>query len=130
MPSDNAERVIEGARHMSPNLGERIVATRIFDRSVFVREALPQDLKLAIDRIQLAEAIASARYLGGVIGRGHARQMEEGAKRSCQSELARNHSKTLDAPSWLWSSVVDLVASHERGYLEHCRRFAMGKAVE
>ena len=28
-------------------------------------------------------------------------------------ELQRNRSKTLDAPSWLWHSVVDLVAAHE-----------------
>ncbi|MCF5672630.1 DUF2252 domain-containing protein, partial [Pseudomonas syringae] len=34
-------------------------------------------------------------------------------------------SQTLDAPSWLWSSVVQLVGSHEQGYLEHCRRYAL-----
>jgi uncharacterized protein (DUF2252 family) len=41
-----------------------------------------------------------------------------------QKELARRL-KTLDAPSWLWSSVVALVASHEAAYLEHCRSYAM-----
>jgi uncharacterized protein (DUF2252 family) len=35
----------------------------------------------------------------------------------------------LDAPSWLWSSVVDLVAVHETAYLEHCRRFALAAAA-
>jgi uncharacterized protein (DUF2252 family) len=44
------------------------------------------------------------------------------------AELAANRSKKLDAPSWLWSSVVDLMASHEAGYLEHCRKFALGAA--
>jgi len=34
-------------------------------------------------------------------------------------------SKSLDAPSWLWSSVVELMASHESAYLEHCRRYAL-----
>ena len=34
-------------------------------------------------------------------------------------------SKRLDAPSWLWSSIVGLVASHEAAYLEHCRRYAL-----
>ena len=26
----------------------------------------------------------------------------------------------------LWNSVVELMASHESGYLEHCRRYALG----
>ena len=30
-----------------------------------------------------------------------------------------------DAASWLWSSVVELVASHEAAYLDHCRKYAM-----
>jgi uncharacterized protein (DUF2252 family) len=28
----------------------------------------------------------------------------------------------LDAPSWLWSAVVELVGVHEAAYLDHCRR--------
>jgi uncharacterized protein (DUF2252 family) len=36
-----------------------------------------------------------------------------------------NYSKKLDAPSWLWASVVDLVARHETAYLEHCRSYAL-----
>ena len=43
--------------------------------------------------------------------------------------LLRNHSRALEAPSWLWSSVVELVASHERGYLDHCRRHALDVAT-
>jgi len=33
--------------------------------------------------------------------------------------------KTLDAPSWLWSSIVELVVPHEKAYLAHCRRYAL-----
>jgi hypothetical protein len=33
--------------------------------------------------------------------------------------------RNLDAPTWLWSSVVDLIGIHERAYLEHCRRYAL-----
>jgi uncharacterized protein (DUF2252 family) len=40
-------------------------------------------------------------------------------------ELQRNRSKTLDTPSWLWNSVVDLVSAHEAAYLQHCRRYAL-----
>jgi uncharacterized protein (DUF2252 family) len=40
------------------------------------------------------------------------------------NELERQRSKTLDAPSWLWSSVVSLIGNHETAYLEHCRKYA------
>ena len=42
-----------------------------------------------------------------------------------RDELGRNHPANLDAPNWLWSSIVELVASHEAAYLEHCRRYAI-----
>jgi uncharacterized protein (DUF2252 family) len=35
----------------------------------------------------------------------------------------------LEAPSWLWASVVELLALHEAAYLEHCRRFALTEAA-
>jgi uncharacterized protein (DUF2252 family) len=41
------------------------------------------------------------------------------------SDLAKARTAKLDAPSWLWTSVVDLLAVHERAYLEHCRLFAL-----
>ena len=47
MPEDQAQRVVEGARHLSPHLGERMRATQLFDRSIFIRELLPQVLKIA-----------------------------------------------------------------------------------
>jgi uncharacterized protein (DUF2252 family) len=34
MPRDNALRVVEGARHMSPHLGERMAAARLLGRPV------------------------------------------------------------------------------------------------
>ena len=49
MPRDNAVRVLEGARHMSPALGERMIAERFLEHGVFIRELLPQDLKLELD---------------------------------------------------------------------------------
>jgi uncharacterized protein (DUF2252 family) len=124
-PRDNAERVVEGARHLSPYLGERMVAARLLDRSVFVRELLPQDLKLEIDRLTRDEAMKAARFLASVVGKAHARQMDPPTSRKWRTEVNRNWSKQLDAPSWLWSSIVGLVASHEAAYLEHCRRYAL-----
>lgn len=37
----------------------------------------------------------------------------------------RNRTRSLDAPSWLWNSVVQLVSTHAGAYLEHCRRYPM-----
>src|SRR4029077_11024048 len=44
MPRDNGQRVIKGARQLSPYIGERIRAARFLTRSVFIRELRPQDM--------------------------------------------------------------------------------------
>ena len=124
VPRDNAKRIVEGASHLAPHLGERMLAGKVMGRSVFVRELLPQDLKIELDRLDAGEVQEIARYLGAVVGRAHAAQMTPGQRASWLSELERNQPATLDAPSWLWRSVVELVQSHEGGYLEHCRLFA------
>lgn len=128
MPRDNAERVVAGARHLAPFLGERMVAERLFERSVFLRELLPQDLKIELDSLSHEEAMRSAYFLAMVVGRAHARQMDAATRHSWQAELKRNRSKKFEAPSWLWNSIVELIITHERGYLEHCRRYALAVA--
>ena len=125
MPMDNAERVVTGARHLSPSLGERTRSARLMDGSVVLRELLPQDIKLEVDALEQEQAMNVARYLAFVVGKAHARQMDRPTRRSWLAELQRNRTRRLDAPSWLWNSVVELVSSHEAGYLEHCRRFAI-----
>lgn len=126
MPRDNGKRVVEGARNLSPGLGNRMLATRLLDHGFFIRELLPQDMKLELDQLSQAEAMRAAGYLAKVVGTAHARQMDLATRASWIRELQANRSQTLDAPSWLWSSVVQLVGSHEQGYLEHCRRYALG----
>jgi uncharacterized protein (DUF2252 family) len=128
MPRDNASRVVEGARQLSPFLGERMHATQLLGRGVVVRELLPQDLKLELDQLTREEATAAARYLAAVVGKAHARQMEAAVSDQWRAGLKRHRPKDLDAPSWLWSSVVELMASHEIAYLEHCRRYALEAA--
>jgi uncharacterized protein (DUF2252 family) len=125
MPQDNAERVVEGARHLSPALGDRMLPGHFLGRAVFIRELRPQDLKVEIDRLSREEAMKVAKFLAAVVGRAHGRQMNAITCQTWQGELSRNRPKDLDAPSWLWSSVVELVSSHEAAYLEHCRRYAM-----
>jgi len=125
MPRDQARRVVEGARHLSPALGDRMRSASLLDKPVIIRELLPQDLKLEIEHLDREEAIKAARFLASVVGHAHCRQMDAKTRSAWRKELQRNRSKTLDAPSWLWSSVVDLVAEHERGYLEHCRKYVL-----
>lgn len=124
MPRDNARRVAAGARAMSPALGERMVAQRFMDQGVFIRELLPQDLKLEIDQLSMNDASQTASYLAYVVGCAHARQMDEDTRRAWRLELQSDCSQARRAPAWLWDSVVQLVANHEAGYLEHCRQFA------
>lgn len=124
MPRDNAERVQTGAIHLAPNLGSRMIGGRVQGKSVFVRELRPQDLKIDLDHLDDVEAMEVARYLGNVVGAAHATQMETSDRKRWRDELRRNRPKSIDAPSWLWRSVVELVQAHEGGYLEHCRRYA------
>jgi uncharacterized protein (DUF2252 family) len=125
MPKDFAQRVVTGACKLSPFLGERMLAGKFLARSIVVRELMPQDLKLEIDQLTRDEAVAAARYLAAVVGKAHARQMTSGMRRQWIAELHRNRTKSLDAPGWMWRSVVELIADHETAYLEHCRQYAM-----
>jgi uncharacterized protein (DUF2252 family) len=125
MPRDNGKRVVEGARHLSPALGDRMMASTFLERSIVLRELMPQDLKLEIDRLSRDEAVEAARYLAGVVGKAHARQMDPATRREFARSLKRRRAAQLDAPSWLWSSVVELAAIHEAAYLEHCRVYAL-----
>ncbi len=129
MPSHHGWRVVAGARALSPNLGDRMMAADLLDRPVIVRELMPQDLKLEIDQFSRHEAVAAARYLAYVVGRAHSRQMGEADRASWARELSLRHSKGLEAPGWLWSSVVALAARHEQGYLEHCRNYALQQSA-
>jgi uncharacterized protein (DUF2252 family) len=129
MPRDNAQRVVEGARHLAPNLGQRMLATRFLDRAVFLRELLPQDLQLDIEHLTRDEAKKAARFLPMVVGKAHAQQMTPEEKKSWRGELSRYRPKTFDAPSWLWTSMAELLVSREREYLEHCRRYATDPAL-
>lgn len=129
MPRDNAIRVVTGAKALSPNLGERMTAARLLDKAAVVRELMPQDLKIEIDRLSRQEAMDLARYLGGVVGRAHGRQMGSGERPAWCADLGKTHKTAPEAPSWLWTSVVELIGLHEVAYLDHCRRFALDKAA-
>ena len=127
MPKDNAQRVVQGAKHLSPALGDRMMAAKLLRQSVVLRELMPQDLKLELDQLSRDEAVNSARYLAEVVGKAHARQMDAATRKAFNASFKIPRSAKLDAPSWLWSSVVELSATHEAAYLQHCRRYALSQ---
>ncbi len=126
MPKDHAQRVVAGAKALSPFLGERMVATTLAGRPVVIRELRPQDLKFELEGLSQPEAVAIAHLMAGVVGRAHGRQMSRDDRMAWVNELKQRHSKGLDAPRWLWSGVLQLTALHEEAYLEHCRQYALG----
>jgi len=129
MPADPARRVVAGARALSPNLGERMLPVRLLGKPVVMRELAPQDLKLDVDQFSRAEAVRAAHYLAHVVGRAHGRQMDAATSAGWRDEVLRGTGGGEKAPSWLWSSVVELAGRHEVGYLQHCLRYADKEAA-
>jgi uncharacterized protein (DUF2252 family) len=128
MPRDNAVRVVSGARALSPHLGNRMIAARLLDRGVVLRELMPQDLKIEVESLTETEAVELSAYLAGIVGRAHGRQMTKDDRQAWSKILAARAGR-LDAPGWLWSSVVELISIHEAAYFDHCRRFALAEAA-
>lgn len=126
MPRNQAERVLEGARALSPNLGDRIICGHVEGRPVFVRALSPHDMKLEVGRLTTPEVEAIAKHLGAIVGTAHRRQLDKADWRSWTEAL--HQSNGTASPSWLWTSVVDLLADHDLAYLEHCRRFALANS--
>jgi uncharacterized protein (DUF2252 family) len=102
-----------------------MMASTLLGHSVVLRELMPQDLKLEVDQLSRDEAIEAARYLAEVVGKAHSRQMDAATRRDFAQSLRARRSSRLDAPAWLWNSVVELASIHEAGYLEHCRAYAL-----
>jgi len=125
LPHHQGERVVLGAKALSPTLGERMLAGTVAGHEIFVRELMPQDLKLELEMLDDTEARATARALARIVGVAHARQLDDASRKQWHDELDNAATRSLDAPPWLWSSVVDLIGVHERAYLEHCRRYAL-----
>ena len=107
------------------NLGQRMLTARLSTE----QSSFAQDLKIEINRLTRQEAMSLAHYLASIVGRAHGRQMDSSQRRLWLSDLARNHKASLEAPSWLWASVVELIALHETAYLDHCRQHALSEAA-
>jgi hypothetical protein len=77
-------------------------------------------LQLEIEHLTHEETRKAARFLAAVVGQAHARQRDMPTKKKWQEELQCHRTTKLEAPSWLWASIVELLVSHEGEYLEHC----------
>ncbi len=89
---------------------------------------LSQDLKLEFEHLSRNEAMKAAECLAHIVGRAHVRQFASETCAAWLGDLQHGRSRSLDAPSWLWDAVVDLVGARESAYLQHCRRFALEAA--
>ena len=126
VPTDNAVRVVTGARALSPHLGNRMMASHLLDKSVVIRELMPQDLKIEAESLEEKEAVKLSRYLGYAVGRAHGRQLPDSYRKGWADKFSGETAPASAVPTWLWSSVVDLMGVHEAAYLEHCRAIAHG----
>jgi uncharacterized protein (DUF2252 family) len=106
-----------------------MLPVRLLGKPVVMRELAPQDLKLDVDQFTRAEAVRAAHYLAHVVGKAHGRQMDEAMRLAWRAEVMRGTEGGERAPTWLWSSVVELAGRHEVGYLQHCQRYAHREAA-
>jgi uncharacterized protein (DUF2252 family) len=102
-----------------------MMPVHMLGRSLVLRELAPQDLKIEVEQFSQGQAIKAARYLAFVVAKAHARQLDAHDRKAWGEALDADRRGLIDAPSWLWESVVSLAGSHETGYLEHCRRYAL-----
>lgn len=123
LPPDHGARVITAARALAPALGERMRSARMLGASVFVRELMPQDMKLDVRRLDPDEARRMALYLGRVVGRAHARQLGESERRAWLRELRHGQKKSSHAPAWLWQGTMAPLAELDAAYIDHCRKY-------
>jgi uncharacterized protein (DUF2252 family) len=130
LPHDNGRRVVEGARHLSPSLGDRMIAARLDGCAVVVRELMPQDLKFDAEHLSELDAVKAAHFLALVVGQAHAGQMDAATRKAWLTELRISAPAYSGAPLWLWRSIVELLVTHEAQYLEHCRRYALERPLQ
>jgi uncharacterized protein (DUF2252 family) len=89
-----------------------MMAAKLMGR--IVRELMPQDLKIEIRQVTHEDAQSLVRYLASVVGRAQGRQIEVGERRVWRADLGKNHKASVEAPSWLWTSVVELLGLQNR----------------
>jgi uncharacterized protein (DUF2252 family) len=82
--------------HLSLHLGKGMVAGKIEGKSVFIRELLPQDLKIELEQLSVPDAMKAARFLAGIAGKAHARQ-----RTWRRAKAGRTNSIAIDPNRWM-----------------------------
>lgn len=119
LPLNDAERIVAGARALSPRLGLRMSAAEVSGRPVFARTLSPNDLKLEADLMMDKDAGAVAYYLGTVVGRSHGAQLTLADRLTWAGVVADGIG---EAAYWLFKAVARMLGQIEIDYLAHCRR--------
>lgn len=123
VPKDDAERVVRGARALSPPVGSRLLAATLGELPVVVRELLPQEDKVSVDGLEHDEACEVAGHLGAIMGRAHARQLDPKEAKAWRAAFGAK-GESPAPPRWLWDGLVATVGTHEAAYLAHCGELA------
>ena len=66
-----------------------MLAVKLGGKDLVMRELMPQDLKFDLDRLTQEQAVAAARYLAGVVGKAHGRQMDTKTRSSWLSQVKK-----------------------------------------
>jgi uncharacterized protein (DUF2252 family) len=111
-PKVDAARIVAAACALAPSLGARMLPAAMGKRGVIVRDLMPQELKASLLGLEREEAPLIARFLGAVVGRAHARQLDRSDARAWRTEACD--------PRWILDALPSLVGAHEAAYLEHC----------
>ncbi len=125
MPADNAARVVAGAKALSPNLGQRMIAGRMLGRPGGAARTDATGPEAGGRAADPGPGHRAGGISGERAGQGAWPADGPGDPRGLAGRTGPGAHARLDAPSWLWSSVVDLLGIHERAYLEHCRAYAL-----
>jgi uncharacterized protein (DUF2252 family) len=93
LPLHHGDRALKGALALATALGECMLAGTVGGHAIFVRELMQQALSLELEMLGDTGARATARALARIVG------VASPSAGSC----------SIEAPGWLWSSVVNLV---------------------
>jgi len=106
MPRDNGRRVAEGARHVSPPLGGRVIAAPLDDCSVVIRGLMPQHLKFKVEPIDVGRS--QGRAFSCACRRSGALESDE-----CGNSQSLAH-RTPKEPAGTFRRPIVAVAEHRR----------------
>jgi uncharacterized protein (DUF2252 family) len=107
-----AERVLAGIEACLARPPRMSGATTLKGESMFVRRLMPQEDKLALDKLASEDLEPLARHLGALLGAGHRRGATRKPRRAWNA----------DDRAGLLARAIALAGMHESMYLAYCDR--------